>query len=62
MRQFIRREWLTVVLWSLAGALLWYALAVDRSKLTGAYGLIATGVFWELIYRVFGPNRRDRQG
>ena len=62
MRQLIRREWPTVVLWSLAGALLWYALAVDRSKLIGAYGLIATGVFWEFVHRVFGPNKRDRQG
>ena len=61
MRQFIRREWPTIVLWSLAGALLWYALAVDRSKLTEAYGFIATSVFWEITHRLVGPNRRDRQ-
>jgi len=61
MREFIRREWLTLVLWTLTGALLWYALAVDRSKLVGAYGLIATGIFWEFIHRTFGSRWRDRQ-
>jgi len=61
MREFIRREWLTLILWTLTGALLWYALSVDRSELIGAYGLIATGICWEFIHRVFGSNKRDRQ-
>ena len=60
MGQFIRREWLTLVLWSFAGAVLWYALAVDRSKLIGAIGFIGLGAFWEFTDRVFGLNRRDR--
>jgi len=44
------------------GVSLWYALAVDRSKLTAAYGLITTGVFWEFVHRVLGPNRHDTEG
>ncbi|MDQ3079295.1 MAG: hypothetical protein M3R03_04785 [Pseudomonadota bacterium] len=59
MGAFIRKNWLPIVLWTGAAVILWYALAVDRSKLGGAIGLIATGVFFEIIYRVFGSEDRS---
>ncbi len=61
MNAFLRKNWLPIILWSGAAAILWYALSVDRSKLGGAIGLIATGLLFEFIHRVFGTHSEDRQ-
>jgi hypothetical protein len=61
MVAFIRKTWLPIILWSGAAVILWYALAVDRSKLGGAIGLIATGLLFEVIHRIFGTHSEDQQ-
>lgn len=60
MKIFMRREWQTVILWSLASLILWYALYADPDTLGGALGFIATGIAYEVIHRVFGTNSEAR--
>ncbi len=60
MKQFLRREWLSLLCWSIAALLLWYAVVVDRSRLGETLGLIATGLVFEFIHRVIGSNKEDR--
>ena len=50
---------MSLLVWSLAGVLLWYALVIDRAKLSGVIGLIATGIAFEFIHRVFGGSSED---
>jgi hypothetical protein len=60
MGRFIRREWGSLLIWSIAALLLWYGLEVDRTKLPGAIGLIVAGLVNEFIIRVIGTNKEDR--
>ncbi len=59
MIAFIRQNWLPFMLWGGAAVILWYALAVDRSKLGGAIGLIAMGLLFEVIQRICGTHSDD---
>ena len=60
MTSFLRREWSSVLLWSITALLLWYALAVDRARLIEAVTFVAIGLIYEFIHRVVGNNKEDR--
>ena len=60
MKNFLRCEWQTIVQWSFASLILWYALYVDPDTLGAALGFIAAGIIYEFIDRIFGTNSEDR--
>jgi hypothetical protein len=60
MKGFLRREWLSLLLWGGSACVFWYSLSVDRSALNEAIGLIICGLVYETIHRIFGTHSEDR--
>jgi hypothetical protein len=60
MKELLRREWLTLLIWGAVVILLWNAFATGEPSRVEAIGLLVLTLLYEFIARVFGTNKEDK--